>query len=125
MMITKGQSENVDEYIASFPEEVQIKLEKLRAIIKKAAPDATETINYAVPTYKLNGNLVHFAGYKKHIGFYPAPSGIEKFAEELSVYETAKGSVKFPLDKPVPYDLVAEIVAFRVRENFKKGAVTD
>ncbi|MFN2159211.1 MAG: iron chaperone [Anaerolineales bacterium] len=124
MQDKKGPPENIDEYIAGFPDKVQKILEKLRATIRKAAPDAIETINYAIPTYKLNGNLVHFAGYKKHIGFYPTPSGIEQFAKELSNFEISKGTIKFPLDKPIPYDLVAEIVVFRVKENLKKaGAV--
>ena len=84
--------------------------------IQAAAPEAQETINYMMPTYKLNGNLVHFAGYKKHIGFYPTPSGIEKFKDRLSGYEGGRGSVKFPLDQPIPYDLITEIVRFRVQE---------
>jgi len=95
-------------------------LEELRATIRKAAPEAEETINYAIPTFTLNGNLVHFAAAKNHIGFYPAPSGIEAFKEELSVYEGAKGSVKFPLDKPLPLSLVSKIVKFRVKENVEK-----
>jgi uncharacterized protein YdhG (YjbR/CyaY superfamily) len=122
MKIKKGPPENIDEYIAGFPGEIQKILEKLRETIRNAAPEAKETINYAVPTYKLNGNLVHFAGYKKHVGFYPTPSGITNFEKELSGFETGKGSVKFPLNKPVPYDLVAEIVAFRVKENLNKAS---
>jgi uncharacterized protein YdhG (YjbR/CyaY superfamily) len=110
----------IDEYIADFPEDVQVILEDMRQTISAAAPDAEEAISYQIPTFKLNGNLVHFAGYKKHIGFYPAPSGIEAFAEELAAYEGAKGSVKFPLDKPIPYDLVQRIVEFRVNENLSK-----
>lgn len=112
---------DLDEYIAGFPEEVQEILEKLRNTIRDAAPDAEEVINYQIPTFKLNGNLVHFAAYKKHIGFYPTPSGIEKFKEELSIYEGAKGSVKFPLDQPIPYDLIGKIVSFRVQENLEKA----
>jgi len=116
----KTTPKDIDEYIAGFSEDVQEILEKIRLTIKNAAPDAQETINYGIPTFKLKGNLVHFAGYKKHIGFYPAPSGIEKFKDELSAYEGAKGSVKFPLNQPMPYDLIDEIVRFRVKENLEK-----
>jgi uncharacterized protein YdhG (YjbR/CyaY superfamily) len=112
----------IDDYIAGFPAEVQELLEKLRATIRSAAPEAEETINYQIPTFKLHGNLVHFAAYKKHIGFYPTSSGIEKFKQELSGYEGAKGSVKFPLDKPVPYALVSRIVKFRVQENLLRAS---
>ena len=111
----------IDQYIAGFPADIQEILENLRAVIREAAPEAEETINYQIPTFRLHGNLVHFAAFKKHIGFYPTPSGIEKFRKELSVYEGAKGSVKFPLDKPIPYDLVREIVRFRVEENLEKA----
>jgi uncharacterized protein YdhG (YjbR/CyaY superfamily) len=90
--------------------------------IRQAAPGAEEAIKYQIPTFTLEGNLVHFGAYKKHIGFYPTPSGIEKFQNELSAYEGAKGSVKFPLDKPVPFDLISRIVAFRVQENLDKAA---
>ena len=113
---------NIDDYIAGFPAEVQEILEKIRSTIRKAAPDAKETINYGIPTFTLNGNLVHFAGFKGHIGFYPTPSGIEKFKEELSVYEGAKGSVQFPLDKPMPLGLIRKIVKFRVQENLERAA---
>jgi uncharacterized protein YdhG (YjbR/CyaY superfamily) len=111
----------IDAYIAGFPKEVQQKLQQIRKTIQAAAPTATETINYGIPTFKLNGNLVHFAGYKAHIGFYPAPSGIEKFKTALSKYKGAKGSVQFPLDQPLPLELVSKIVAFRVTENNKKS----
>ncbi|WP_316839099.1 iron chaperone [Pedobacter gandavensis] len=110
----------ITEYISNFPEEVQVILEELRASIKKAAPEAEETINYAIPTFTLNGNLVHFAAYKNHIGFYPAPSGIEAFQKELSGYEMAKGSVRFPIDQPIPLALINKIVAFRRKENLEK-----
>ena len=113
--------QNIDEYIARFPADVQEKLTKLRATIRAAAPDAGEKISYQMPTFTLAGNLVHFAAYKNHIGFYPAPSGIEKFQKELAVYKGAKGSVQFSLDQPIPYDLVREIVAFRVQENLEKA----
>jgi uncharacterized protein YdhG (YjbR/CyaY superfamily) len=112
----------IDEYIAGFPPDVQEKLRKLRATIREAAPDAEETISYQMPTFALHGNLVHFAAFKNHIGFYPTPSGIEAFKNELAVYKGAKGSVQFPLDKPIPYDLVSRIVAFRVKENLAIAA---
>jgi uncharacterized protein YdhG (YjbR/CyaY superfamily) len=111
----------IDEYIASFPPEIQDILEKVRRTIRDAAPGAEETINYQIPTFTLKGNLVHFAAFKNHIGFYPTPSGVEAFKAELSSYEGAKGSVKFPLDKPIPYDLISEIVRFRVRENLERA----
>jgi len=114
-------TKTIDEYIASSPKDVQAILKKIRATIKKAAPKAEETINYGIPTFTLNGNLVHFAGFKSHIGFYPTPSGIGKFKKELSVYEGAKGSVKFPLDKPIPYGLITRIVKFRVKENLERA----
>ena len=118
-MSSQNQIKSIDEYINTFPIEIQKILESLRKIIKKAAPKAEETISYKIPTFKLNGNLVHFAAFKNHIGFYPTPSGIEKFKKELSVYETSKGTIRFPLDQPVPFDLVKKIVEFRVRENLK------
>lgn len=114
-------TKSIDEYIAGCSKELQPILTKMRATIKKAAPKADETINYGIPTFTLNGNLVHFAGFKSHIGFYPTPSGIEKFKKELSRYEGAKGSVKFPLDKPIPYALISKIVKFRVQENLAKA----
>ncbi len=113
--------ETIDEYIIAFPDDVQKILEKIRQIIRKAAPEASEAISYRMPTFKLNGkNLVHFAAFKNHIGFYPIPSGIEAFREELSPYKQGKGSVQFPLDKSIPYDLVEEIVKYRVKENNAK-----
>ena len=111
---------SIDDYISTFPEEIQKLLEELRATIKAAAPEAVEKISYQVPTFDLKGNLVHFAAYKKHIGFYPTPSGIQAFKRELSIYESAKGSVQFPIDKPIPYELIKKIVIFRVKENLKK-----
>ena len=112
--------EDIDSYIASFPEETRKLLQQLRITISKAVPEAKETINYGMPTFTLKGNLVHFAAFKNHIGFYPTPSGIEAFKKELSVYEGAKGSVQFPLAKPIPFDLISKIVEFRVKENLKK-----
>jgi len=114
----------IDEFIAAFPSSTQEKLRKLRDAIRKAAPGATETIKYGIPTFVLNGNLVHFAGYERHIGFYPAPSGIVEFRKELAPYESAKGSVRFPLDKPLPLSLVTQIVKFRVSENKAKKSKT-
>jgi uncharacterized protein YdhG (YjbR/CyaY superfamily) len=108
---------SIDEYIAAFPKEIQKILEEVRATIKAVAPDAEEKISYQMPTFTLKGNLVHFAAFKNHIGFYPTPTGIDKFKKELSVYEGAKGSVQFPLEKPIPYDLISKIVKFRVKEN--------
>ena len=116
----KKKFETIDEYISNFPEHVQAILKNLRKVISEAAPEAEETISYQIPTFRLNGNLVHFAAFKNHIGFYPAPSGIEKFKEELSAYEFAKDSVKFPLNKPIPYKLIKDIVKFRVKENMNK-----
>jgi len=122
MATNKTNPNGIDEQIAKFPKDVQEILEKIRATIRKAAPDAEETINYGIPTFTLTGNLVHFAGFKNHIGFYPTPSGIEKFKKELSVYKGAKGSVQFPLNKPIPYGLISKIVKFRVKENLEKAA---
>jgi uncharacterized protein YdhG (YjbR/CyaY superfamily) len=114
--------QTIDEYIAGFPPDVQEILQRIRATIRAAAPDAQETIKYRMPTFTLSGNLVHFAAFQKHIGFYPVPTGIEKFKEALSVYQQGKGSVQFPLDKPIPYELISRIVEFRVQENLKKAA---
>ncbi len=114
--------QSIDEYIAAFPKDVQVVLEKIRHTVHEAAPEAEEAISYQMPAFKLKGNLVYFAAFKKHIGFYPIPSGIEKFKAELSVYEQGKGSVQFPLDKPIPYNLISRIVKFRVEENLKKAA---
>jgi uncharacterized protein YdhG (YjbR/CyaY superfamily) len=113
---------DIDDYIARFPRDVREILENIRLTIKTAAPAAEETISYQMPTFALKGNLVHFAVWKKHIGFYPTPSGTEKFKKELSVYKGAKGSVQFPLDEPIPYALIGKIVQFRVKENLDKAA---
>ena len=112
---------NIDQYIAGFPKDVRVILEKIRVTIKKAAPEAEEAIKYQIPTFTLKGNLVHFGAYKKHIGFYPAPTGIEEFKKELSVYESGKGSVQFPLDKPIPFGLISKIVKFRIKKNLDKA----
>lgn len=113
---------NIDDYIADFPPDVQVILEKMRATIKKAAPDAEEAIKYRLPTFVLSGNLVHFGAFKKHIGFYATPTGNKQFRDELSVYEGAKGSVQFPFDKPIPFGLVSKMVKFRVKENLARSA---
>jgi uncharacterized protein YdhG (YjbR/CyaY superfamily) len=120
-MPDKTKSKEIDKFIAGFPKEVQEILEKIRETIRGAAPEAEETINYGIPTFTLGGNLVHYSAFKNHIGFYPTPSGIEKFKKELSAYEMAKGSVKFPLDQPIPYGLIQRIVEFRVKENLEKA----
>ncbi|WP_407282256.1 DUF1801 domain-containing protein [Methanolobus sp. WCC1] len=111
---------NIDEYIAMFPKEVQDKLREMRELIQETAPQAEETISYKMPTFRLNGILVHFAAYKNHIGFYPTPSGIEAFKDELSIYKHSKGSVQFPLEEPLPFDIIRKIVVFRVKENNSK-----
>jgi uncharacterized protein YdhG (YjbR/CyaY superfamily) len=111
---------DINEFIAEFPEEVQAILQKIRKTIQQAAPDAKEAIKYGMPTFVLNGNLVHFAAYKNHIGFYPAPTGIDAFIKELEVYRTGKGTIQFQIDKPIPFDLIAKVVKFRVEENLNK-----
>ena len=111
-----------DEYIAGFSDDIQLILNQVRAIIKQASPEAEESISYGMPAYKLKGKpLVYFAGFKNHIGFYATPSGHTEFARELSKYKQGKGSVQFPLDQAIPYELIAQIVAFRVFENLEKG----
>ncbi|MBS1508665.1 MAG: DUF1801 domain-containing protein [Bacteroidetes bacterium] len=108
---------SIDEYIAGFPNDIQKRLKDIRATVRKAAPEAEEAIKYAMPTFVLNGNLVHFAAFKNHIGFYPTPNGIESFKKELSAYKGAKGSVQFPLDQPLPLGLIERIVKYRVAKN--------
>ncbi|HSC37145.1 MAG TPA: DUF1801 domain-containing protein [Chitinophagaceae bacterium] len=114
-------AKNIDAYIAGFPEDIQQKLEKMRATIKKAAPKAGEAIKYAMPTFTLEGNLVHFAAFKNHIGLYPGAAGIEAFKKELAAYETSKGAIRFPLDKPLPLALVSQIVKYRVMVTLEKA----
>jgi uncharacterized protein YdhG (YjbR/CyaY superfamily) len=114
------QLDTIDSYTGTFPAEVGTILERLRQTIREAAPEAREGFSYRIPTFKLNGNLVHFAGFKSHIGFYPAPSGIEAFREELKDFKVSKGAIQFPLDKPIPFDLVRRIVEFRVKEQRAK-----
>jgi uncharacterized protein YdhG (YjbR/CyaY superfamily) len=113
------QYKNIDEYIAGFPEDVQKLLEEIRSTIRKAAPEAEEAIKYGIPTFVLNGNLVHFGGFKNHIGFYPTPGAIEEFKKELSVYEGAKGSIQFPISSPLPLALVRRIVKYRVKKSLE------
>ena len=110
----------IDEYIQGFPPDVKAILSELRSAIRQAAPQAVEKISYRIPTFYLNGNLVHFAAFERHIGFYPGPSGIAHFKKELAKYKSAKGSVQFPLDEPLPLQLIAAIVEFRVSENSRK-----
>lgn len=112
----RSSAATIDEYIAEFPPQTQAVLEQMRALIRASAPDAVETISYAIPTFDLNGHLVHFAGYRNHIGFYPTGRGIEAFRDELACYKGGKGSVQFPLDQPLPVDLIRRIVEFRVAE---------
>lgn len=111
----------MDEYIAEHPGDVREKLERIREAIRKAAPGAEETISYRMPAFRLHGVLVYFAAFKKHIGFFPTASGVEEFKSELSAYDTSKGTIRFPLDQPIPYKLIGEIVAFRVQENLEKA----
>ena len=117
---SKSGLTTIDEYIAGFPEEIQQKLREMRRVIHETAPEATEKISYQMPTFYLNGNLVHFAAFKNHIGFYPAPTGLDAFKDEIAQYPNSKGAVQFPLDKPIPFDLVRRIVEFRKEENLKK-----
>ena len=108
-------TKTIDEYMATFPDAVRNRLEELRRVIRESAPQSEEAISYGIPTFKLNGNLVHFAAFKNHIGFYPTPSAIKAFRKELSPYKQAKGSVQFPMDEPLPLGLEKRIVAYRVR----------
>lgn len=119
-MLSKPEIKDVESYLASFPAATQKLLKQLRSTIRKAAPQAEEHIGYQMPAYKLHGPLVYFAGYEKHIGFYPGASGIENFKKEISIYKNAKGSVQFPLDRPLPLDLVKQIVQFRIEKNLEK-----
>ena len=110
----------IDDYIALFPADVQQTLQAMRQTIQAAAPDAEEAISYQMPTFKLNGNLVHFAAMKHHIGFYPTPSAVEAFARELAPYKVSKGAIQFPKDQPIPFDLVTRIVRYRVEQTLAK-----
>jgi uncharacterized protein YdhG (YjbR/CyaY superfamily) len=112
---------NIDEYIAGFPRHIQAIMGKIRLAVRTAAPGAEEKISYRMPAFSLKGNLVYFAAFRKHIGFYPAPTGTEKFQKELSIYKSGKGSIQFPLDQPIPYALISKIVKFRVKENLERA----
>jgi uncharacterized protein YdhG (YjbR/CyaY superfamily) len=112
----------IDEFISQYPPEVQSILQKLRKLIHETAPEATEAIAYGIPTFKFHGNLVHFSAYKNHIGFYPTSSGVEKFKDRLARYELSKGTIQFPIDQPMPFDLIREIVEFRVKENLERAS---
>lgn len=118
----KTDFKTIDEYIGTFPEEDQIVLQKIRETIKKAAPEAKEVISYQMPTFRQNGILVHFAAFSQHYSLFPTPSAVEVFSKKLTAYETSKGTIKFPKDKPIPHNLITEIVKFRVQENQKKKA---
>ncbi len=113
--------QDIDEYIGRFPTEVREILERIRTTIQTTAPDAAETIKYGMPTFTLEGNLVHFAAFKKHIGFFPPTRGDAEFQKEASVYEGEKGNLKFPLDAPIPYGLIGKAVKFRVKENRERA----
>ncbi|NMB59705.1 MAG: hypothetical protein GYA12_11075 [Chloroflexi bacterium] len=117
---TRPAFSTIDEYIAGFPAEIQEKLREMRRVIHETAPEATEKISYQMPTFFLNGNLVHFAAFKNHIGFYPAPTGLDAFKDDIAQYPHSKGAVQFPFDRPIPFDLVKRIVVFRREENLKK-----
>jgi uncharacterized protein YdhG (YjbR/CyaY superfamily) len=114
--------QNIDEYIACFPSEIQAILQEIRLTIAKTAPEATEKISYGMPTFVLKGNLVHFAAFKNHIGFYSTPSGTSQFQQEILKYKHAKGSIQFPISQPMPFELISQIVKFRVEENLAKAA---
>lgn len=123
-MMKKTAPTNIDDYIAEFPKEIQERMEKMRSVIKKAAPKAEEAIKYLIPTFVLDGNnLVHFGGYKNHIGFYPTPNGIEAFKKELALYAGGKGTIQFPHDKPLPLKLVSQVVKFRILDMKEKAAL--
>lgn len=117
MSANQAGPKNIDEYIAGFPNDVQAIMQQIRATIREAAPDAEETISYQIPTFKLNGRyLIYFAAYKKHIGLYPAPRGVAEFEEAVSMYGAGKGTLRFPLDKPLPFELIAKVVNYRAAE---------
>ena len=122
MKIGQAVTYDVNDYIAGFPPDVQEILEKIRLTIRKAAPDAEETIKYQIPTYTLKGNLVSFAAYRNHIGLYPVPAGTKKFQKELTVYKAAKSTLRLPLDQPIPFDLIRQLVKFRIKENLDRAA---
>jgi uncharacterized protein YdhG (YjbR/CyaY superfamily) len=120
-MDKREEAKTMDEYIKRCPKPARERLETIRRLVRDMAPEATEKISYQMPTFFLNGNLVHFAAFAKHIGFYPTPSGIDEFKEELSKYKNGKGSVQFPLEEPLPIELIKRIVKYRIERNRKKG----
>jgi uncharacterized protein YdhG (YjbR/CyaY superfamily) len=120
-MLERKKYDTIDEYISSFPKDVQKKLKEIRELVKKEAPHAEEKISYMMPAFYLEGILLYFAGYDRHIGFYPLPSGLNAFKEEISKYKNSKGAVQFPLDKPLPLPLIRKIVKFRIKENLSKA----
>ena len=122
MKKSQAAPKTIDQYIAGFPPDVRRTLKQIRSTIRKAAPAAEEAIAYQMPTFRQHGNLVHFAAFKNHIGFYPAPRAIEEFKKELAVYEGSKGTVRFPLDKPLPLGLIGRMVKFRVKKNLEQAA---
>ena len=115
---------NIDEYISQFPIETQFKLKSIREFINNNFPEVSEAMSYGMPTFRLNGNLVHFAGYKNHLGFYPGSSGVANFLNKLTQYKTSKGAIQFPIDEPIPFELIKEIIEFRVKENLSKVVKT-
>jgi uncharacterized protein YdhG (YjbR/CyaY superfamily) len=122
MKTKRTTPQSIDEYIGRFPADTQVILEKIRATIRKAAPAAEETISYQIPTFTLNGQyLIYFAAFQKHVSVYPAPRGVERFKRELAAYAGGKGTVRFPLDKPIPFGLLSRIVKFRIKENLKRA----
>lgn len=123
MSTGKAEPKDVEDYIAAFPQEIQEILQKIRMTIREAAPEAEETIKYQMPTFVLGSNLAHFAAFKNHIGFYPAPRGIEELEDEVAAYRGAKSSLRFPLDKPIPYDLIGRIVKLRAERSLEKAAL--
>ncbi len=120
-MDSRPTPHSIDEYIAAYPQDIQEILQKIRAVIRAAAPEAQETISYQIPTFTLKGNLVHFAAFKSHISFFPASSGVEQFKDELAGYKTSKGTIQFPLGQPIPYDLIRRVVLFRAQENLERA----
>lgn len=117
----RAAAKNIDEYIESFPDNVQKVLQKIRKTIRKAAPHAEETISYAIPTFKLNGNLIYFAGYQNHVSVYPRPRGVKEFEKDLAQYEGGKGTIRFPLDAVIPYELIARVTTYRVQQNTEQA----
>src|SRR4051812_27677701 len=123
--MTMNKPTDIDSYIKDYPKNVQDIMQELRSVIKKAAPEAEEKIGYGIPTFTLKGNLVHFGGFKNHVGLYPGAAGIESFKDELAAYEISKGTVRFPIDKPIPFDVITKIVKYRVKQNLEKASIKE